>query len=522
MSASNHSPRQVEQLLQNLEDCSLTATEHAELMDLLRHDPEMRLRYLAHMRFAGLLHAKAETLAELDPGHYEHVETPPSRQFFRSALAAAAVLALAAYVASLFILPGRMTASIEAGPNTTWTFLNGGIDDDGQFHSGTTIGLEGGTLDLQLSSGSQLILEGPAELLVLNSNMVRMPYGRLWARAGGDTLTVHTKRLKVVDLGTEFGVVASTHLDEEVHVAEGRVRVVPLLETLPARELTTGEAVRANIVGKLRSTLFARSGFQTELPLEAPFHHWSFDEVVDGTFRSSEAGVSGVPISVYSLDDRNSELEPTQVEGRFGGALILDQPDQFAQADFHGIEGNLPRTVAFWVKAPKEETERALPLVCWGMASDFGTKWVMTAKSDGTQMSTGWGGAWAQSGFEAEGGLLLDDEWHHLAYVFTGRTDQEGRPELIHYRDGEALPLRNPARNLPVDTDCAAKNSWALTIGTQLFTNPLRPTYHGAIDELYVFRGALGPGQIRALFQSNRLEGAIDGDSAAFGTETEK
>ena len=111
-----------------MEDGCITGAEHVELMELLRKDAGTREAYLRHMEFAGMLHLKAEAMAELDAVHLRGEETPPSRQFLRSTLAAAAVIALAAYLATFLILPDPPVASVTEGPNTIWEFESGGLD----------------------------------------------------------------------------------------------------------------------------------------------------------------------------------------------------------------------------------------------------------------------------------------------------------------------------------------------------------------------------------------------------------
>lgn len=511
MSKTPVTPRHLEQLFQNLEDGCLSGAEHAELMDRLRHDAGTRKAYVAYMRFASMLHAKAEALAELEGVSNLHTETPASRQFTRSLLAAAAVVALVSWLATFLMFPPPPRANVAAGPGAMWSYASGGIDKNGKFVADTTLELEAGSLELTLSSGSELVVEGPARLLVQGPDEVRMPFGRLWARAKGERFTVSTGRLRVIDLGTEFGVIASRRVDEEVHVAEGRVLVRPFLKSLPEMELTAGQSVRANAIGKLRRAPYEITGFQTELPKQAPFIHWSFDRLEGEAFPSSGFGLPPGSMAVYDLDQRRPvplPLPPSLVPGRFGSsALALTDPSHFAQADFAGISGDLPRTVAFWVKAGSEVRDRgnSCALISWGLASDHGTKWVLTAKSSGAGVSTGWGGSWAHSDFGSSPGSIFDDRWHHLAYVFTGRTDHEGRPEIIHYRDGQPIETSGWPPESPVDTDCSAKNSWPLTIGTQLFSNPIHPTFTGAIDELYVFRGALTEPQIRSLMERNKV-----------------
>ena len=492
----------LEQLFQNIEDGDISSAEHEKLMGLLREDASVREAYLDHMEFVGLLHSKAEALAELEsPPPVKEAPRKP-RRLLRPLLAAAAVITVSAYFASQFLVSTPPTARVTPSLNAMWSYIQGGIDQTQSFTPGTTIILESGTLELGFKNSTELVLEGPAKLSILNPEEVKMPYGRLWARASGDHFVVHTKRLKIVDLGTEFGVTASESLDEEVHVAKGRAHVIPINDSLSSSELTTGQAVRANAIGKLRSTLFDSSSYQTSLTSIAPYIHWSFDEIKDGSFPSQGRGLPEAPLSVYSLDDRHTPITSPPTPGRFGNCLRLDSIDHFAQANFLGIESNLPRTVALWVKAPASTDAKMFPLVSWGLPSDLGEKWVLTVDGDGQKMGTVWGGAWVQSDTTP----LFDDNWHHLVFVFTGQIDHEGRPEILHYQNGEVKELRGPAPSHPLLTDCSAQNSWLMTIGTQLFTAPQRPTFQGAIDELYVFRRALTHREIRTLHEKNILE----------------
>lgn len=497
-------PRRIEELLQNLEDCSLTGAEHADLMRLLRSDPSIRTTYIKHMEFAGLLHAKAEALAELNESEPMHLETPSARRFLRPIFAAAAVLMLAGFVANLLHDPNHPPASIVASPYTSWEFSHGGLDPITGFERASVISLESGTLDIHLGTGTQLVLEGPAELSIDNPTSVSLPHGRLWVRAASKQFIVSTQRLKIIDLGTEFGVLASDHLDEEVHVISGRVRIKPKLTRLPAFTLTSGEAVRANRIGKLRSIPFTSSGFLTAAPSELHYLHWSFDSAPEGEFHSTGRGLPTAAMSMHSMTP-NTLLTPTPIAGRFGKALQLNHSASFARAEFSGIEGDVPRTVAFWVKGVEQTNNPEInpTLVAWGLPTEFGTKWRLTINTDGTSIGTVWGGAWASSSTPANVSIL-DGTWHHLAYVFDGSYDLSDRPNIIHYLDGNALDNRHTAVSMPVNTECNANYSRPLTLGAQILSKPSRDTFIGAMDELYVFRGALRPYQIRSLYESNQ------------------
>ncbi|MCP5534061.1 MAG: hypothetical protein H7A49_17610 [Akkermansiaceae bacterium] len=505
MSDTPTTPRRFEQLFQDLEDGCITGSDHAELMELLRSRPEARGSYIRHMRFSSLLYAKAESIAELEGTSAVPARVRNKHPFFGAMVAAAALVALAAFIASFFVIPNRPPASVKAAPDTVWSFRHGGLDEDERFLPGTAISVEGGSLDVRLESGVRFIVEGPADVSIAAQNAIRMESGRVWVRAEGGDFTVRTQRLDVVDLGTEFGVSSFPEIDDEVHVASGRVRVVPKHKTFAPMELAAGQAARADVVGRLRSIAYDATRFQTKLPNSPTYIHWSFDEADDRGFPSSGSGIPGAPMAVYSLDRRWMAEPVSPVPGRYGNSLRLDGPDLFAQADFPGIEGNVARSIAFWIRAMPVESEQAISLVSWGLAGGEGRKWVVTTSQEGTSMGVTWGGPWA--GAEIPwGASVLDGKWHHLCYVFTGHSTENGGPELIHYLDGEPIVPHLPKSTIPIDTDCGAKGAWPLTIGTQLWTTPLRPTFNGCIDELYVFRGALNHVQIRQLIVRNRLD----------------
>lgn len=506
MSNSSVKPKQLEQLFQNLEDCQITGAEHTQLMTLLRTRADVRSAYIDHMEFAGLLHSSAEAHAELEGVEGLVQEVPTSRQLLRSLMAAAAVLLLAALALSFLRGPSIPRAGIVTGPNASWSFRSGGLDPMEGFIPGSIIALDYGTLDIQLGSGNQVVLEGPAELRVVSPDLVDLPAGRLWARAESGQLTVRTDRLKVIDLGTEFGVLASEVLGEEVHVKRGSVRVEPKHRSLDPITLASGEAVRANAIGKLRRVPFSSVGFLTDLPSVVPYQHWTFDDVPDDEFPSSGVGVESASMGVYSLD-KASEISATRVQGRFGGALDLSVPASYAKSGFAGIEGDVARTVALWIKAGPDamEYEENPTLVAWGLPTEFGTKWRLTVSKDGKSMGTVWGGAWA-GGKAQKGVSILDGEWHHLVYVFTGRHAPDGTPEVFHYLDGRSLEVRFTEVRGPVNTECTAKHSRPLTLGSQIISKPSRDTFRGKMDELYVFRGVLGVEQILSLYETNSLD----------------
>ena len=493
-------------MLHHLEDGCLEGADHERLMQIFRTDAEARKEYLNYMGFISLLYGEAEAEAELDgKSRAPFQEQKRSSLLIRSVIGAAAVLAMGAWIASLFFLKYETTqAQITEGPSAIWEFISGGINETtGAFRPESEVSLKTGTLNVMLSSGSEVIVEGPAEFAVHSPSEISLSEGRLWAKADSEKFIVNTRELKVTDLGTEFGITTSRHLKDEIHVASGKVLISRLNDEKNASsiELTTGQASRLTYSGKFRRIAFDQTKFQRELPQQPPYLHWSFDRKKEDGFQATGFAMPESSIEVFQLPDRKRPIPTQTQEGRFGQALSLETGKQYAQSNFPGIDGNLPRTIAFWIRN-KSEDPNTYVLVSWGLATDGGTKWVLGLKDD--DISTGWGGSWAGANITKKTDHVFDGKWHHIAQVFTGRVI-DGQPEIIHYLDGNQLKTRKIWNPGPINTDCMSNKSWPVTLGVQLYQRPNLPTFSGLIDELYLFRSALDASQIRYLMKNNRL-----------------
>ena len=487
--------KELEQLFSDLEDGLLGAGDHQRLMAAMRHDPSVRRAYLEHMGQASALHEVAKGWAELHGGDLQRVVPDTRRQLTRSLLAAAALLALLAVIAALVIPKGPEPAMVASGPGTEWRFEAGGLAEDGRLMADTRFRVERGTLMVRTGRGSEILLEGPADFAMRDSSNGELLEGTGWFRVaeGDEGFTVLTPRVRVVDLGTEFGLIVRPE-EGQVHVGSGRVEVSSRFPGVPGRELGAGEAVDANEVGRLSAVDFDARLFQRELPDAPRTWHWSFDR---------EAGREEYPVEAVG--------ELRRAEGRWGEAFDAAATGGGCRSDFPGIHGSGARTVALWVKGRPVEQPLAddgrhvqPTLVGWGSYSHMGTKWDVTTTPDGREVATQWGGSWIVSKLPA-GASLLDGEWHHVVSVFTGR-HLEGEPEIRHYVDGVSLP------NGPRHIESSVRTSSGP--GGVRRTMILRhdwPGYGGrsfpwAIDELYVIRHPLGLAGVRGLFEENRLD----------------
>ena len=91
--------------------------------------------------------------------------------------------------------------------------------------AGRLLSLVSGRAEFLFDSGARVILEGPAELRLLNNNGAALSTGRLVAKVPPAAVgfTIDAPNTRSIDLGTEFGVEVKPLAYTEVHVLDGRV-----------------------------------------------------------------------------------------------------------------------------------------------------------------------------------------------------------------------------------------------------------------------------------------------------------
>ena len=128
--------------------------------------------------------------------------------------------------------------------------------------------LQSGLVKIAFDEGIDVVIEGPARYRIVDSFVIALEYGRLYAyvNASGKGFTVETANARIVDLGTEFGVQAGDEGSTELHVFAGETTLISgtpnstrhkqFVNAGSARLISqTGESVK-DIA--LRPTAFAR------------------------------------------------------------------------------------------------------------------------------------------------------------------------------------------------------------------------------------------------------------------------
>lgn len=522
------SPIQLETRIQELLDGSLSEELWPELMHELDNSEEARALYCKHARIHSLLGQNAKGIRALTTpvptiSVQEIIKKRRKKLVAYSSMAAAAMVLLTlAVMQFIFVSPTDRPLTLRASPGTDFAITHA---DNAQKHHeltlkpGSRLIVNQGTVELNFESGVQSILQAPADITLLTENSIQMREGSAWFNVSKQAkgFSVITNDLNIVDLGTEFGVINTPGGQEEVHVFKGKVQVSARHHRKDSQKLIADEACRVSNVGTLDSITTQPSRFLTTLPDQLPYMHWSFDgddQLACSGTHPSAANTTTKVIDSYDGNDFQA------VEGKFGKAMQATGTCAFIETDWKGIGDDSPRTMAYWIKLPKEENYGiSYQTIGWGRFwghHDLTTNQFYSyicSFDDGTSISgVSLGGHWV-GGYTNIG----DGEWHHIAHVFTGKHLEDGNPEIYSYVDGEPEHIqrntnehliRHSNGNIPVNTNIYDKDSKPLS----LLAHSWDDTRHGwpfqpSMDEIYIFAAALSAEQIQNLYRYNTYEG---------------
>ena len=164
------------------------------------------------------------------------------------AMAAALLLSMgvgAWYVAVTYAMD---VARIVASADAQWEIAPP-FEDDGKTLRRGDLKLTSGVVHVRMNSGAEVILEGPVVLRLDGDNRAHLSYGKIAAHVPTEAhgFTINTPSIRVVDLGTDFGIDASDPMNPEVHVFEGEVKAGLIRNnsgSVPKDSLNTGQATR--------------------------------------------------------------------------------------------------------------------------------------------------------------------------------------------------------------------------------------------------------------------------------------
>lgn len=167
------------------------------------------------------------------------------------------------FVASIKRTSGaRWSAASDVAPNRVTDLL-----------AGDSVELLAGHAELHFRDGAIVLLEAPARFTPQTSNSGELLRGKLTAQVPAEAVgfTINTSRVRVVDLGTEFGVAAEESGDTDVTVVSGEVELHPQGDGAAGGEdrpmrVAAGQSVRIDAAGVRRVDGAAARQFTRRLP----------------------------------------------------------------------------------------------------------------------------------------------------------------------------------------------------------------------------------------------------------------
>ncbi len=287
----------------------------------------------------------------------------------------------------------------------------------------------------------------------------------------------------------------------EVHVFEGKVDVRSLNPLKEKRILTADQSISTDAAGRLRPLPSVRDKFLRNLPSEPRHLHFSFDSETAGnlTVEGSLPAARNVSAWINSKSPAS-----TFVPGISGNALSLNGKNEWVETDWPGTARDSPRSVSFWIRI----AEGAMPgtsqpaIIGWGDDDDLiNGKWKVWAKrGEGTPLHLRI--SFGAQNYDSKR-KLDDGEWHHIAVVYEGTSDDDLWPSVRAWMDGSPLALEknnlNPdsAPPLPVNTLVNGSSSRPLRIGLGLREHLL--PFEGQIDELRIYEQAISESHVKTL-----------------------
>ncbi len=232
--------------IQRALDGLLSPEEHDALKADVIRDAELRAAYADQMWLHSMLVAEREALVELldeAPVAEEKIVRRWPVAMWAAAAAACVTLAASAWAFGKGTLFQRPVATLVEADNCKWAGSELPTAVNAKLGTGR-LALVEGIATLKFKSGATVTMEAPTTLDILTAMHCRLIEGTLTADVPEPAhgFTIDTPDIKVVDLGTKFGVTAGSAGNSQVRVFEGEVEIGGLKDGKMKR-LTEGKGL---------------------------------------------------------------------------------------------------------------------------------------------------------------------------------------------------------------------------------------------------------------------------------------
>lgn len=369
------------QALEDLEQGDIDPSQRDELTVLLNHSPAARRAYFEYFQQSAVFRMEAAKLHERGLLPRVNPRSHTRWAFPHSVMAAAALLTLAAIVASLITVTRKESPqwAAESTAETRW-YIDGVTQDSVRgpvaVTKGSIVTVSTGTLRLTMDSGDLLAIQGPAKVSFPALHQPRVEYGWLWidAEKSSESFRIEAGDLLIRDIGTRFGVRVPQEGSLEVHLVSGRVKVVSLKNNALRGDLSQpglahhftadGEMKEIALAGDpfraLPDLLQRPSTYRTTVLGQSPTGYWSLDAPVD---RKVTNEVEQSSVGGYGEGVRDGDAGPGPKEGYHGfsatnASLYFEGTSSSSVLSgldgIHGVKRN-EGAVSFWIRCKTED-----------------------------------------------------------------------------------------------------------------------------------------------------------------------
>jgi len=525
-------PKELRQLLAVLADGELSEEQECRLAEILRRDPQARTYYLDSIALWTSLHweyAAAGSDEASEP-------VPPFRSRRRLPFLVVAAAGLGSLAAVLLLAlplfrppppPAVVSAPEQAepidvnvarlmqAPGAEWE-KNGLTAQPGASLPAGWVHLRSGMAQIQFYSGATVILEGPADVQLISPQEAYCARGKLRATIPHQAcgFTIGSPKLKLVDLGTEFGLRVDESAQTEVHVFQGKVKVYGAgsgQAEASQRELTAGHGLRVDESGMAHVIVPEPSAFPTAQQL-AHLAEQESRRRYQAWLAASERLRQDPRLLLYytfQTDRPWDRILPDRVKGR-------QTPLDGTIVGCEWTNGRWPGKQALEFKSPGDRVRIYVPgeydaitLMAWVCLDSLENRY------NGLLVTDSWGDGYLQWQIRQDQMLYMSMErrpgehdqlasppimgpahlgrWTHLAAVYN-------RPAgtAQHYVNGRAVSVHGLLYPHKVQFRFAAIGNW----GAPKPGHPNRIcNLNGRMDEFALFKQALEAQEIRDLYE---------------------
>lgn len=543
----NEEYSEIESLLYDWEAGMISDADLARLQTLLKEDPEARKSYVQWQMLTTALdlqpHAPQANLADQLPAR-----TASKRNDAQSfSWASIAALALAACVLlSIGLIWTVFNVGSGSGPIAQGG--NGNIQETtsqgiailtrlvdpawpegqplrqvGEALTSGRFQLDDGLAQIEFFCGATIVLEGPADIELESSTQALVRQGKIRAIVppAARGFSLDTEKMKVVDLGTEFGMAVSSD-SVEVQVFDGEVELHPQSKSI--RRITTGQGVSLGKTGDLTDSASRPEAFIGIPELESLSDKQNKQRYTQWKTWSDSIRSDPRLVTYYAFDQLTDwqrrlacELEPTNrdLDGAIIGAKV--------------VEGRWTEKNALEFKQPADRVRvnipgefNALTFTCWTRIDSLDRKFNSLFLTDSydkgephwqildtgelyfsirpVERSTKDGPRDFKALSPSFWNPSLQGKWIHLAVT----CDRDSRT-ITHYLNGREFSRHVvPAEQMPESAQIgtASIGNWELpTLPDAEFA--VR-NLNGRIDEFMIFSSALTPDEIQDIYHHGK------------------